>query len=122
MHWVCGRCDSCLLSFLDCTCHLIHNDFVHEWGFDMKIGYSAKGDRTQNVRVVDKEYVVIKWIQTLGGSGDETTKVFNCGRPTSSVLIADQRVEIRRQLTWKLQVFKDLWYQSHLELIVTRVF
>ena len=34
-----------------------------------------QGDRTQNVGVVDSEYVVHKAIQTLGGS-DDPTKVF----------------------------------------------
>lgn len=34
-----------------------------------------QGDRTQNVGVVDEEYVVHKGIQTLGGSGEETAKV-----------------------------------------------
>lgn len=35
-----------------------------------------QGDRTRNVGVVDSEYVVHKGIQTLGGSGNNTTKVF----------------------------------------------
>ncbi|WVZ01463.1 hypothetical protein V8G54_027532 [Vigna mungo] len=71
----------------DCTWHLIQNDLVHGWGLDMKIGYCAQvsltveinvifqRDRTQNVGVVDEEYVVHKGIPSLGGSGDETAKV-----------------------------------------------
>ena len=34
-----------------------------------------QGDRTKNVGVVDSEYVVHKGIQSLGGSGPDTTKV-----------------------------------------------
>ncbi|RDX97380.1 Secretory carrier-associated membrane protein 3 [Mucuna pruriens] len=76
-----------------CTWHLIQNDLVHGWGVDMKVGYCAQGDRTQNVGVVDSEYVVHKGIQTLGGSSPETAK-------------------IRRQSTWELKVFKDRWNRA----------
>lgn len=34
-----------------------------------------QGDRTKKVGVVDSQYVVHKGIQTLGGSGQGTTKV-----------------------------------------------
>ncbi|XP_068469959.1 uncharacterized protein [Phaseolus vulgaris] len=98
----------------DCTWHLIQNDLVHGWGVDMKIGYCAQGDRTKNVGVVDREYVVHKGIQTLGGSGDETVKIFNRRRPTPrhGASAFDERVEIRRQSTWELQVFEDRWKRA----------
>lgn len=35
-----------------------------------------QGDRTKNVGVVDREYIVHKGIQTLGGNEQELTKVF----------------------------------------------
>ncbi|XP_061355790.1 uncharacterized protein LOC133300287 [Gastrolobium bilobum] len=88
-----------------CTWHLIQNDLVHGWGMDMKLGYCAQGDRTQNVGVVDSEYVVHKGIQTLGGSDHDTTK-----RHGSAAF--DERTEIRRQSTWEHQIFKERWNQA----------
>ncbi|XP_019418899.1 PREDICTED: uncharacterized protein LOC109329636 isoform X6 [Lupinus angustifolius] len=85
-----------------CTWHLIQNDLVHGWGMDMKLGYCAQGDRTRNVGVVDREYVVHKGIQTLGGSGHDTTKRQGI----------DVRSEIRRQSTWELEIFKERWNQA----------
>ena len=35
-----------------------------------------QGDRTSNVGVVDREYILHKGIQTLGGSGPPAKKVF----------------------------------------------
>ncbi|XP_019418898.1 PREDICTED: uncharacterized protein LOC109329636 isoform X5 [Lupinus angustifolius] len=86
-----------------CTWHLIQNDLVHGWGMDMKLGYCAQGDRTRNVGVVDREYVVHKGIQTLGGSGHDTTKQRQG---------IDVRSEIRRQSTWELEIFKERWNQA----------
>ncbi|KAL2343978.1 hypothetical protein Fmac_005263 [Flemingia macrophylla] len=97
-----------------CTWHLIQNDLVHGWGVDMKIGYCAQGDRTQNVGVVDSEYVVHKGIQTLGGSSQDVARASNRKRtpPKHGAAAFDQRVEIRRQSTWELQVFKDRWNRA----------
>ncbi|TKY59328.1 hypothetical protein E2542_SST16413 [Spatholobus suberectus] len=97
-----------------CTWHLIQNDLVHGWGVDMKIGYCAQGDRTQNVGVVDSEYVVHKGIQTLGSSGHDTTKASKRRRttPRQGAPAFDQRIEIRRQSTWELKVFKERWNQA----------
>ncbi|KAK2436851.1 lysine ketoglutarate reductase trans-splicing protein [Trifolium repens] len=88
-----------------CTWHLIQNDLVHGWGMDMKLGYCAQGDRSQNVGVVDREFVVHKAIQTLGGSGHDTKK-----RRRSTAF--DQRTEIRRQSTWEFEIFKERWKQA----------
>ncbi|XP_004504995.1 uncharacterized protein [Cicer arietinum] len=88
-----------------CTWHLIQNDLVHGWGMDMKLGYCAQGDRSQNVGVVDSEYIVHKGIPTLGGSSHDTTK-----RHGSTAV--DQRTEIRRQSTWELEIFKERWNQA----------
>ncbi|PPD74397.1 hypothetical protein GOBAR_DD28684 [Gossypium barbadense] len=57
-----------------CAWHLIQNDLVHGWGMDMKLGYCAQGDRTKNAGVIDREYIVHKGIQTLGGTGELTKK------------------------------------------------
>ncbi|XP_019418895.1 PREDICTED: uncharacterized protein LOC109329636 isoform X2 [Lupinus angustifolius] len=94
-----------------CTWHLIQNDLVHGWGMDMKLGYCAQGDRTRNVGVVDREYVVHKGIQTLGGSGHDTTKVSKLKKSTTRQGI-DVRSEIRRQSTWELEIFKERWNQA----------
>ncbi|CAJ2678462.1 uncharacterized protein LOC123915712 [Trifolium pratense] len=89
-----------------CTWHLIQNDLVHGWGMDMKLGYCAQGERSQNVGVVDREFVVHKAIQTLGGSHHDTKK----RRRRSPVF--DQRTEIRRQSTWEFEIFKERWNQA----------
>ncbi|XP_019418892.1 PREDICTED: uncharacterized protein LOC109329636 isoform X1 [Lupinus angustifolius] len=95
-----------------CTWHLIQNDLVHGWGMDMKLGYCAQGDRTRNVGVVDREYVVHKGIQTLGGSGHDTTKVSKLKKSTTQRQGIDVRSEIRRQSTWELEIFKERWNQA----------
>ncbi|KAJ7946925.1 Lysine ketoglutarate reductase trans-splicing-like protein (DUF707) [Quillaja saponaria] len=88
-----------------CAWHLIQNDLIHGWGMDMKLGYCAQGDRTKKVGVVDKEYVIHKGIQTLGGNRYQTIK-------THSAAAADVRTEIRRQSTWELQIFKERWNRA----------
>ncbi|XP_023542685.1 uncharacterized protein LOC111802517 isoform X1 [Cucurbita pepo subsp. pepo] len=88
-----------------CTWHLIQNDLVHGWGMDMKLGYCAQGDRTQNVGVIDSQYVIHKGIQTLG---DGESKKHSHSIPTGD----DVRAEIRKQSTWELQIFKDRWNKA----------
>lgn len=99
-----------------CTWHLIQNDLVHGWGMDMKLGYCAQGDRTKKVGVVDSQYVVHKGIQTLGGSGQGTTKVSKLKTTSTSTkqggTAIDMRSEIRRQSTWELEVFKERWNKA----------
>ncbi|CAN1165989.1 hypothetical protein LINPERHAP2_LOCUS26479 [Linum perenne] len=97
-----------------CAWHLIQNDLVHGWGLDIKLGYCAQGDRTKNVGVVDKEYVVHKAIQTLGGSSGNTEKktLSSDESKTKKHSGVDPRMEIRRQSTWELQIFKDRWNKA----------
>ncbi|XP_038712790.1 uncharacterized protein LOC120006722 isoform X1 [Tripterygium wilfordii] len=97
-----------------CAWHLIQNDLVHGWGLDMKVGYCAQGDRTKKVGVVDREYVVHKGIQTLGGGGPPSKKVTNSedSAKRHGATPMDPRMEIRRQSTWELQIFKDRWNQA----------
>ncbi|KAI5570547.1 hypothetical protein BDE02_11G037000 [Populus trichocarpa] len=97
-----------------CAWHLIQNDLVHGWGMDMKLGYCAQGDRTKKVGVVDSEYIVHKGIQTLGGHGPPGRKASNTEELTKrhSATGMDPRMEIRRQSTWELQIFKDRWNQA----------
>lgn len=86
-----------------CAWHLIQNDLVHGWGMDMKLGYCAQGDRTKKVGVVDTEYIIHKGIQTLGGQSAK--KRHGAGD-------VDVRVEIRRQSTSELQIFKKRWEKA----------
>ncbi|CAL5213415.1 unnamed protein product [Lathyrus oleraceus] len=88
-----------------CTWHLIQNDLVHGWGMDMKLGYCAQGDRSQNVGVVDREYVVHKAIPTLGGKSQDIIK-----KHGSTGI--DLRTEIRRQSSWELSIFKERWKKA----------
>lgn len=97
-----------------CAWHLIQNDLVHGWGMDMKLGYCAQGDRTKKVGVIDSEYIVHKGIQTLGGRKTPRRKASNTEELTKrhSAASVDPRMEIRRQSTWELQIFKDRWKQA----------
>ncbi|CAK8577773.1 unnamed protein product [Lathyrus sativus] len=88
-----------------CTWHLIQNDLVHGWGMDMKLGYCAQGDRSQNVGVVDKEYVFHKGIPTLGGNSHAIIK-----KHGSTGI--DLRTEIRRQSARELEIFKERWKEA----------
>lgn len=94
-----------------CAWHLIQNDLVHGWGLDMKLGYCAQGDRTQKVGVVDSEYVVHQGIQTLGSSSaDKALKIEDASKKQSRGV--DTRVEIRRQSTHELKIFKERWQKA----------
>ncbi|KAJ6925765.1 hypothetical protein NC651_010252 [Populus alba x Populus x berolinensis] len=97
-----------------CAWHLIQNDLVHGWGMDMKLGYCAQGDRTKKVGVIDSEYIVHKGIQTLGGRKTPRRKASNAEELTKrhGAASVDPRMEIRRQSTWELQIFKDRWKQA----------
>ncbi|XAR59127.1 hypothetical protein NMG60_11014785 [Bertholletia excelsa] len=92
-----------------CAWHLIQNDLVHGWGMDMKLGYCAQGDRTKNVGVIDKEYIVHKGIQTLGRASAKKDSNSEHSMKKHGV---DERVEIRRQSTTELQIFKERWEQA----------
>ncbi|KAK2965807.1 hypothetical protein RJ640_025316 [Escallonia rubra] len=50
------------------------NDWIYAWGLDMQLGYCAQGNRTQNIGIIDSEYVVHSGLPTLGGSAEN--KVF----------------------------------------------
>ncbi|KAJ8761579.1 hypothetical protein K2173_004355 [Erythroxylum novogranatense] len=97
-----------------CTWHLIQNDLVHGWGMDMKLGYCAQGDRTKKVGVIDSEFVVHQGIQTLGGDGTPGEKTSNPEELTKKhgPATVDPRIEIRRQSTWELQIFKKRWNEA----------
>lgn len=97
-----------------CAWHLIQNDLVHGWGMDMKLGYCAQGDRSKKVGIVDSEYIIHQGIQTLGGSGPPGKKTSNTEELTKQhgTAAVDSRMEIRRQSTLELQVFKERWNRA----------
>ncbi|KAL8235566.1 hypothetical protein R6Q59_016647 [Mikania micrantha] len=82
-----------------CAWHLIQNDLVHGWGMDMKLGYCAQGSR--NVGIIDREYVLHQGIQTLGGPSANKSRH-----------VVDMRLEIRKQSTSELEVFKQRWEKA----------
>ncbi|KAK3003307.1 hypothetical protein RJ639_018329, partial [Escallonia herrerae] len=57
-----------------CAWYIIQNDWIYAWGLDMQLGYCAQGNRTQNIGIIDSEYVVHSGLPTLGGSAEN--KVF----------------------------------------------
>ncbi|KHN10306.1 hypothetical protein glysoja_040534, partial [Glycine soja] len=82
-----------------------------------------QGERTQNVGVVDSEFVVHKGIQTLGVLNvilfplltHSILTSFSCILYTNQrhgAAAFDQRVEIRRQSTWELEVFNERWNRA----------
>ncbi|KAM7254892.1 hypothetical protein ACFE04_020133 [Oxalis oulophora] len=93
-----------------CAWHLIQNDLVHGWGMDMKLGYCAQGDRTRKVGIIDREYVVHQGIQSLGGGGP--AKEAENPEEKHSATPGHPRVEIRKQSTWELQMFKKRWNKA----------
>ncbi|KAI3800361.1 hypothetical protein L1987_28451 [Smallanthus sonchifolius] len=91
-----------------CAWHLIQNDLVHGWGMDMKLGYCAQGSR--NVGIVDCEYVLHQGKQTLGGpSANKTSNEVSLAK---SRRVVDTRIEIRRQSTSELEIFKQRWEKA----------
>ncbi|KAK9714739.1 hypothetical protein RND81_06G116200 [Saponaria officinalis] len=117
--WVEGMAPVFSKSAWRCAWHLIQNDLVHGWGLDMKLGYCAQGDRTKRVGIVDSEYIVHQGIPSLGGSSakkgrktdrktDRKTEDSQKKRPSG----VDMRVEVRRQSTSELKVFKERWEKA----------
>ncbi|XP_074307654.1 uncharacterized protein LOC141642684 [Silene latifolia] len=109
--WVEGMAPVFSKSAWRCTWHLIQNDLVHGWGLDMKLGYCAQGDRTKRVGIVDSEYIVHQGIPSLGGSSaKKDPKSEDSQKKRSSGV--DMRVEVRRQSTSELKVFKERWEKA----------
>ncbi|KAG0478443.1 hypothetical protein HPP92_013162 [Vanilla planifolia] len=106
-----------------CTWHLIQNDLVFAWGLDYKLGYCAQGDRTQNVGIIDSEYIVHKGIPSLGGSDMNKT---NFGIPLDNSLsnastlktkasglpCYDSRTQVRLRSYAELRLFEERWRKA----------
>ncbi|KAK3011540.1 hypothetical protein RJ639_011580, partial [Escallonia herrerae] len=57
-----------------CAWYMIQNDWIYAWGLDMQLGYCAQGNRTQNIGIIDSEYVVHSGLPTLGGSAENKVR------------------------------------------------
>ncbi|GAB4835393.1 hypothetical protein Ancab_000303 [Ancistrocladus abbreviatus] len=84
-----------------CVWYMIQNDLIHAWGLDMLLGYCAQGDRTQNIGVVDAEYVIHYGLPTLGEPKDK--------KLSSSLHVVDKRIEVRRQSYNEYRIFQRRW-------------
>ncbi|KAL1826202.1 uncharacterized protein LOC108210563 [Daucus carota subsp. sativus] len=84
-----------------CVWHMIQNDLIHAWGLDMQLGYCAQGNRTQNIGVVDSEYVVHEGLPTLGGTAGDKAK--------SAPRQPNIRDEVRKQSVVELNIFMNRW-------------
>ncbi|XP_057536491.1 uncharacterized protein LOC130814446 isoform X6 [Amaranthus tricolor] len=110
--WVEGMAPVFSRSAWRCTWHLMQNDLVHGWGLDMKLGYCAQGDRTKKVGIIDSEYVVHQGIQTLGGSSAKKVPKTEHTTKAKKRQGVDTRVQIRRQSTLELKIFKKRWEKA----------
>ncbi|XLS91423.1 hypothetical protein HN51_067431 [Arachis hypogaea] len=85
-----------------CVWYMVQNDLVHAWGLDKQLGYCAQGDRTQNVGVVDAEYIVHYGLPTLGG--------INKSEALSQA--KDHRIDVRRLSFQELEIFVKRWKKA----------
>lgn len=85
-----------------CVWYMIQNDLIHAWGLDMQLGYCAQGDRTQNIGVVDAEYVIHLGLPTLGEPSGKKAQLH----------ILDKRVEVRRQSYNEYKIFRRRWEKA----------
>lgn len=99
-----------------CTWYMIQNDLIHAWGLDFQLGYCAQGNRTENIGVVDSEYLVHYGLPTLGGSAAnkriiEVSKVSQ-DQVHSSNSSFDLRDAVRRRSYAELEMFKNRWKKA----------
>ncbi|KAF6150293.1 hypothetical protein GIB67_033992 [Kingdonia uniflora] len=93
------------------------NDLIHAWGVDMQLGYCAQGERTQNVGVVDSEYIVHQGLPTLGAvdekMADATKNSSGTGTlPPSVSYQLNDRYSVRKQSYIELEIFKNRWKKA----------
>lgn len=99
-----------------CTWYMIQNDLIHAWGLDFQLGYCAQGNRTENIGVVDTEYLIHYGLPTLGGSAankaiTEVSKVSQ-DKVHSSNSSFDLRDAVRRRSYAELEMFKNRWKKA----------
>uniref|UniRef100_A0A7N0ZSS3 Uncharacterized protein n=1 Tax=Kalanchoe fedtschenkoi TaxID=63787 RepID=A0A7N0ZSS3_KALFE len=107
-----------------CVWYMIQNDLIHAWGLDIQLGYCAQGDRTENVGVVDAEYIIHHGLPTLGGSHahNKTDSLppqgSTAGNDTSMTpddsQVHDPRSQVRRQSRDELTIFRTRWRNATL--------
>ncbi|KAL8557842.1 hypothetical protein ACS0TY_005079 [Phlomoides rotata] len=123
-----------------CVWYMMQNDLIHAWGLDLQLGYCAQGARTQNIGVVDVEYIVHYGLPTLGEPDqvklEETPKekkvtnisvyfdiillyIYNLSQ-TSPLYLQEpsqsngvnKRIEVRRQSYNEFKVFRRRWKKA----------
>ncbi|CAA7027882.1 unnamed protein product [Microthlaspi erraticum] len=100
----------------------VHRRTYKYWflNIDFQLGYCAQGDRTQNIGIVDSEYIHHLGLPTLGGSSDnktdlgqlDKTKTQNSSdksKPSSTPQMSSARSEVRKQTYAELETFKNRW-------------
>ncbi|KAM6577318.1 hypothetical protein CsatB_029155 [Cannabis sativa] len=111
-----------------CVWYMIQNDLIHAWGLDMQLGYCAQGDRTNNVGVVDAEYIIHYGRPTLGGGVGDGNKTSSSAKghtvKTKNISSTEKapshshshfkgpRVDVRRQSYIELDIFKKRWEKA----------
>ncbi|MED6196576.1 hypothetical protein PIB30_048729 [Stylosanthes scabra] len=85
-----------------CVWYMVQNDLVHAWGLDKQLGYCAQGDRTQNVGIVDAEYIVHYGLPTLGG----------INKFKALPQAEDHRVDVRKLSYQELKIFVKRWQKA----------
>ncbi|KAF6171998.1 hypothetical protein GIB67_029416 [Kingdonia uniflora] len=102
-----------------CTWYMLQNDLIHGWGADMQLGYCAQGEQTQNVGVVDSEYIVHQGLPTLGAVNEKTSKAdvtknsSGRGTPPPSVShLLNDRYSVTEQSYIELEIFKNQWKKA----------
>ncbi|KAM7521918.1 hypothetical protein LguiA_011820 [Lonicera macranthoides] len=102
-----------------CAWYMIQNDLIHAWGLDMQLGYCAQGNRSQNIGIVDSEYVVHFGLPTRGGSAEASNHAAqdaNLPSEGSTVLSTPSapsaRDAVRKQSLAELEIFKRRWRKA----------
>jgi hypothetical protein len=89
-----------------CVWHMVQNDLIHGWGLDLKLGYCAQGDRTQNVGVIDSQYVLHRGIPVLSNGAQ------NDGSKASS---SSGRAAVRWRSFKEMKIFNKRWQDASVE-------
>ncbi|WOK96615.1 hypothetical protein Cni_G05322 [Canna indica] len=87
-----------------CVWHMIQNDLIHAWGLDKRLGYCAQGDRSKNVGVVDREYIVHMGLTTLGQLDEKNAS-------PNSPTVRD-RFAVRRRSYIESEIFRKRWKKA----------
>ncbi|KAL3517900.1 hypothetical protein ACH5RR_020489 [Cinchona calisaya] len=95
-----------------CSWYMIQSDLIHAWGLDFQLGYCSQGNRTENIGIVDSEYVVHYGFPTLGGSAVNKTSSEAQGQTSKTGTLPDQRSTVRKRSYVELEIFKNRWKKA----------